>query len=93
MKVVVNRCFGGFGLSAEAEEMIDKVPWYEHDTIEFRTSPKLVNAVEVLGDKANGFAARLRVVDVPDEATDWRINEYDGSESITYVLNGKMVDA
>lgn len=133
MKVVINRCFGGFGLSHEAvmryceikgitvypeqgkdywkfwtywtvkpEDRIEskegddfyKMPLedraaynkahseqtiYERD-IE-RNDPALVQAVEELGDKANGKHAELSVVEIPDDV-DFIIEEYDGNEHI-----------
>jgi hypothetical protein len=133
VKVVINRCFGGFGLSHEAvmryfeikgitvypeqgknywklwtywtvkpEDRIEskededfyKMPIedraaynkahseqtiYERD-IE-RNDPALVQAVEELGDKANGAHAELAVVEIPDDV-DYRIEEYDGREHI-----------
>lgn len=33
------------------------------------------------------------IVNIPQAATDFRIQEYDGLESVIYVLNGKIVDA
>lgn len=46
-----------------------------------RTDPDLVAAVEELGEKANGYSAKLKVVDIPDEIR-WYIHDYDGMESI-----------
>lgn len=46
-----------------------------------RDDPILVEVVEKLGDKANGFCAKLRVEDIP-AGTLYRITEYDGCESI-----------
>lgn len=34
-----------------------------------------------------------RIVKIPEEATDFRIQEYDGKESVIYVLNGKIYNA
>ena len=41
----------------------------------------LVQAVEELGERANGGFAKLKVVDIPD-GVDYEIDEYDGVESI-----------
>lgn len=46
-----------------------------------RTDPLLVEAVEVLGEKANGPHASLKVLEIPDDI-DWYIHDYDGMESI-----------
>lgn len=46
-----------------------------------RADPDLAKVVETLGDKANGMCAKLRIEDVP-EGTLYRIDEYDGYESI-----------
>lgn len=46
-----------------------------------RADPILVEVVEKLGDKANGSCAKLRIEELP-KGTLYRINEYDGYESI-----------
>jgi hypothetical protein len=46
-----------------------------------RCDPVLVQVVEELGDAANGRCAKLRVHEVPS-GSHYRIDEYDGSESI-----------
>ena len=133
MKVVINKCYGGFGLSHEAvmryfeikgitvypeqgkdywkfwtywtvkpEDRIedkegeafysmsieDRIAYnklcseqtiYERD-IE-RHDPALVQAVEELGNNANGAHAELAVVEIPDDV-DYIIQEYDGNEHI-----------
>ena len=91
MKVVINVCFGGFGVSKEVYEAMGE-EWddYGYKFNNHRTDPKFISVVEKLGDKANGFFAKLHVVEIPEEATDWRIEEYDGAESIWCVLDGKM---
>ena len=50
----------------------------------------LISAVETLGKDANGLHANLTVKEIPDEATDYTIIDYDGMESIFYVVNGKL---
>jgi hypothetical protein len=83
IKVVINRDFGGFGLSDEAEALykerkgITDPRWAYYDIL--RDDPILVQIVEEMGDKADGTFAALKVVEVPDDA-DWYIEEYDGSE-------------
>jgi len=46
-----------------------------------RTDPILVQVVEELGEKANGEYAKLNIVDL-EPGTRYRIDEYDGSESV-----------
>ena len=40
--------------------------------------------------KASGFCANLRIVEIPDDYTDYYINEYDGAETLIYVKDGKL---
>lgn len=90
MKVVINRCFGGFSLSKEAYEYLG-LKWdeygylyntkYEIKDDKDRANLDLVHCVEELGEKANGWFANLKVVDVPDDIK-WYIDNYDGSESV-----------
>lgn len=88
MKIVVNRCFGGFSLSEKALAELGE-NWSEYGLYEegrpwredWRHDPKLVEVVERLGDEANGWSAKLEVVEIPDDV-EWTIQEYDGQEWI-----------
>lgn len=111
-KVVINKCFGGFGLSHEGVMAYaankGMTLWYETDddskggyrhyftqppegrdehTSHFsdddipRDDPALVQTVEELGAAANGFCARLGIIEIPDYVQ-WHIEEYDGQEHI-----------
>lgn len=55
--------------------------WFSSFSELERTDPLLVAAVEALGDKANGEYAKLRIRELP-EGTLYRIDEYDGNESV-----------
>ena len=46
-----------------------------------RDDPLLVEAVETLGDAANGSCSRLTVEEIPD-GVEWQIEEYDGFEHV-----------
>ena len=46
-----------------------------------RTDPILVEVVEQLGDLADGYYCKLKVVEVPDNIK-WYIHDYDGLESV-----------
>jgi hypothetical protein len=82
-KIVINECFGGFVLSAEAQRRLKEVgvdvPGYSSDT--GRGNPELVRIVEEMGPGASGGYARLAVVEVPD-GVGWHVHEYDGFETV-----------
>ena len=118
MKIVINRCFGGFSLSNEAFELLlnkkhirfervraksalrkelneydyyeegyaglDNHYLWEFNLCEDRSDPHLVAVVEELGEKANGWASDLTVVEIPDDV-EWYIEEYDGREHVAEV--------
>ena len=44
-----------------------------------RNDVELVRVVKELGEKANGFCASLKLVDIPIDVQ-WSIKEYDGNE-------------
>lgn len=97
VKVVINICFGGFGISRECVELMakdghaeaikeleaEKFYGYVSDNSDKdRTDPILVKAVEALGSKkASGRSAQLSVVEIPD-CINWYIEEYDGRETV-----------
>jgi hypothetical protein len=127
MKIVINKCYGGFGLSdagmmryakikgitlypedASYGKTYYRVPtelrqpdlgegFYKLSVDERRKynevaseqtlysreierdDPALVQAVEELGEEANGDFAELAIVEIPDDVI-WDIDEYDGKE-------------
>lgn len=86
MKIVLNKCYGAYALSDWAKETLG---------IEFsdeinRNQLDLIDLVENFPEKVSANYALLSIVEIPDESTDWEINEYDGYESITFVLDGKL---
>lgn len=84
-KVVINRCFGGFGLSEDAMSLykqhkgINDVELYDWEIA--RDDPILVQVVEELGPKAEGGFSELMIVDIPNDV-EWQVEEYDGREWI-----------
>ena len=46
-----------------------------------RNDPVLVKIVEELGSKSFGFAANLKIVEIPDDVN-WEVVQYDGLEHI-----------
>lgn len=90
MEIVVNRCFGGYSLSDEAVKMMGYEDTFEAEEVE-RNHSTLVATVRYLGsDKASGRYSKLQIVEIPDEATDWTVEEYDGFETVYYVVDGKI---
>ncbi len=113
MKVAINRCFGGFGLSQEAFEKLlvrkgiafekteakhkfrdEDCDYWEaghvgedqhyitgYEIYENRSDPDLIAVIEEMGDAANGWAAEIGIVEIPDDVK-WHIHEYDGMEHI-----------
>lgn len=81
MKIVINKCFGGFSLSDEAltlyNELTGKNIEYSRD-IE-RHDQTLIYVVRKLGKLANGPHANLKIIEIE---FDYSIEDYDGKESV-----------
>ena len=81
--VVINDCYGGFGLSKRAQTEycrlagIQEVDFCDREVA--RDDPYLVKVVKELGMAANGTHANLKIVEIPGDVK-WHIAEYDGAE-------------
>ena len=87
-KIVINKCYGGFGLSDEAEKLLFNKARNPYGKEFFsiqrhvnRSDPLLVELVEELGSKCWGDFAQLKIVEIPEDV-EWEIIEYDGIEYI-----------
>lgn len=87
MKIVINKCFGGFSVNDNIVKTLNLESRY--DLEDDRTNAKLIELIES-GVNVNGEFSDLVVIEIPDDATDYIIEEYDGYESILYVLDGKI---
>jgi len=83
MKIVINTCFGGFGISD-----IGRIDYESRSGVDLgsdwdisRTDPILVAMVEEDSGLYSGGFASLQVVEIPDDV-DWEISDYDGREHI-----------
>lgn len=86
MRIVVNACYGGFGLSEKAVEILG-VDEFEIE----RTNEKLIELIESKGSEFVGAKySKLKIIDLPADCTDYTIVEYDGMETIYYVVSGKI---
>lgn len=86
MKLVINRCYGGFGIS---EWGMEKLGIEFSDEIS-RADMRLIELVEKSPEKVSKMYAKLKVIELPDEMTDFEIIEEDGFEEVIYVVNGKI---
>ena len=85
MKVVVNKCYGGAKVEDWVSRYLNIDPW-DFD----RTDSRLIALIEEYGDTCSGTSSALCILDIPDDATDWQIWDYDGAETVIWVQNGKM---
>jgi hypothetical protein len=84
-RIVINDCFGGYGLSEDALEEYKRMaciddPEFTDQDID-RDDTYLVRLVEEWGERAEDNFAQLKIVEVPADV-DWIIQEYDGHEWI-----------
>ncbi len=93
MKIVINRCHGGFGLSTKAVTEYNQLTGknlteygdfptedgkYVGEVVK-RDDPTLITVIEALGKEANSRFSDLAIVEIPDDVA-WHIEEYDGLE-------------
>jgi len=83
--IVINRCYGGFGLSQAAKELLAQrknvsvEEFYVYDIK--RDDKDLVAVVRELGAEANDSHSELVIVEIPENVK-WYIDEYDGIEVV-----------
>lgn len=81
--VVINDCYGGFGLSPRALDEYKKLAGITDPSFNDRDIPRddpyLVKIVKELGMGANGSHSNLKLVEIPGDVK-WHIGEYDGAE-------------
>ncbi len=95
MKIAINRCYGGFGLSPKAmvwlevkgqKQAIEEINQDREWVLKYggghsipRNDPLLIEVIELFGEEANGDCAKL-VIEEYD--LQWEIDSYDGMETI-----------
>jgi hypothetical protein len=85
-KILVNTSFGGFGLK---DEYYDYFMARTKGLDDIREDEKLIALVEQGVDIGDNYA-EIGIAEIPDNATDYVIEDYDGKESVLYVVDGKI---
>lgn len=81
-RVVINTCYGGFGLSEEAQLLYEKRSGKAYHRYIPRDDPVLITVVDELGERgASDNYSKLHIVNIPGH-TEWTIKECDGKEWI-----------
>lgn len=82
MRVVHNRCHGGFGLSTKAEKELG----ISHGRDINRTDSSLLSLIDRRGTEwCSGKYAKLEVFNVPNSWKEcWTLVEYDGAEDVKF---------
>jgi len=81
MEVVINTSYGTITSRSASRR-------YDPQFIEDVKSGRFVGAV--IEGSFGGYAETLKVVNIPDEASDHMIINYDGIESVIYCLDGHL---
>lgn len=86
MKVIINNCFGGFGIR---KDIVTNFGYNAFDCYSdaLRTDPRIITMVES-GEEVGAPYSNLIVATIPDDVTDWWIEEYDGLEELWYIGGG-----
>jgi hypothetical protein len=83
-KIVISTNFGGFSLSKAVKQRYKAVtPTHDQhiDTHVSRDDPVLISIIESVGvERAGGGSTRLKIVEIPDDVSEWEIMDYDGTE-------------
>ncbi len=94
MKIAINKCWGGFGLTRAVYKELG-IKWDGYGYLEnedlgieddnynaYRSDPRLIKAIEKVGEvDASASLASVVIVEIPD-GVDFEIDEYDGQEHV-----------
>lgn len=91
MKLVVNACYGGFGIKKDVLKSLnyDTSIWSMRRDNDLRRDSRIIEMLEN-GEDISDDCSELVVVTLPDNCTDYYITDYDGIESVLYVVDGKI---
>lgn len=89
MKIILNKSYGGFEVDEKWEDVLGIA---ELDEEELRFSEPLIKAIES-NFPVDGYSARLEVITIPSNATDFAVINNDGFETVIYVVDGKLYRA
>lgn len=86
MKILINKCFGGFEFSDEfIEEYTKRTGTSFYYNSNYRTANNIIELFEELGSKrSSSKLSKLKLVEIPDDV-EWEVQEYDGNEWIAEV--------
>lgn len=85
MKIAINSTWGGFQLSDKALQYLFKLTenkYSPYGTDIERNDPFLIQVCEELAHEASFCKGQIKIVEIPDDVTNFYIIDYDGQETI-----------
>jgi hypothetical protein len=80
MRILLNRCYGGFGFSDEFIEFLKSHGITKHNGLDVRTDERIIDLAMEFGlEKASGPRAKLKIREIPP-FYEYEVDEYDGQE-------------
>lgn len=94
MKLLLNKCFGGFCLNLDNIQLLTELGRVcPINSLEFRANTDIIKILEDYTKKGyniNNPHSKITIVDIPDNITDFTIQDYDGWETCIFVIDGKL---
>ena len=76
MTFILNKCYGGWSISDFAMEQLGLDSNYpDMDEVDEKKLAELIK--EYGSEKCSGHSAKLKVIEIPDNVTDWDIEDYE----------------
>lgn len=95
MKVLINTELGGWFQFSET--FLEKYPQFENideDKKQERVNTELIETVKSFGlDKAGSAFSNLEIIEIPNDISDFEIEEFDGYEWVVYARKGLIYKA
>lgn len=86
MKIILNTDYRGFMVPDEICKLLHCDEF--DNSMSIRTNPTFIQWIKQ--KKENGEKTDFEIVEIPDNASDYLIEDFDGEEGIYFVVDGKI---
>lgn len=90
MKIALNRKYGCFMLTEQQQTILENHPIENFiDEVDYRQNLR-IDKLLIATLESTPCHDGVRILEMPDNITDFKISDYDGFETVYYVVDGKI---